>query len=144
MLYDRDVALASIWRNALTTRYQIGLALLARFAIGAAAIQGLHAAGGPPVYVVTEIGIRDLDAYQKEYLPLAQASIKTSGGRLVAAGQNIVVYEGPSSGTRVAINAFDSFNTAQAWRSSDQFKEARKVGDKYAKFRSFAIEGLPQ
>src|ERR1700722_5253344 len=99
LLYDRDVALASIWRNAMTTRYQIGLALLARFAIGAAAIQGPPAGGGPPVYVVTEIGISDLDAYQKEYLPLAQASIKTSGGRLVAAGQNIIVYEGPSPGT---------------------------------------------
>jgi hypothetical protein len=32
----------------------------------------------------------------------------------------------------------------QTWRSSDSFKEARKVGDKYAKFRAFAIEGLPQ
>ena len=128
----------------MTTRSQMGLALLARFAIGAAAIQGLHAAGGPPVYVVTEIGVSDLDAYQKEYLPLAQASIKASGGRLVAARQNIVVYEGPSSGTRVAINAFDNLAAVQAWRNSDQFKEARKVGDKYAKFRSFAIEGLPQ
>ena len=25
-----------------------------------------------------------------------------------------------------------------------QFKEARKIGDKYAKFRAFALEGLPQ
>jgi uncharacterized protein (DUF1330 family) len=144
LLYDRDVALAPIWRNAMTTRSQLGLALLAGFAIGAAAVQGLHAAGSAPAYVVSEIGISDLDAYQKEYLPLAQAWIKASGGRLVAAGQNIAVYEGPSPGTRVAINAFDSLAAVQAWRNSDQFKEARKVGDKYAKFRSFAIEGLPQ
>jgi uncharacterized protein (DUF1330 family) len=54
------------------------------------------------------------------------------------------VYEGPSPGTRVAINAFDNLAAVQAWRNSDQFKEARKIGDKYAKFRSFAIEGLPQ
>jgi heme-degrading monooxygenase HmoA len=54
------------------------------------------------------------------------------------------VYEGPSPGTRVAINRFDSLDAVQAWRNSDQFKEARKVGDKYAKFRAFAIEGLPQ
>jgi uncharacterized protein (DUF1330 family) len=144
MLYNRDVALAPIWRNAMTTRSQIGLSLLVGFAIGAAAVRGLHAAGRAPAYVVTEVGISDLDGYQKEYLPLAQASIKASGGRLVAAGQNIVVYEGPSPGTRVAINAFDSLAAVQAWRNSDQFKEARKVGDKYAKFRSFAIEGLPQ
>ena len=128
----------------MTTRSQMALALLAGLAIGAAAVQGLHAAGSAPAYVVTEVGISDLDAYQKEYVPLVQASIKASGGRLVAAGRNIVVYEGPSPGTRVAINAFDSLDAAQAWRNSDQFKQARKVGDKYARFRAFAIEGLPQ
>jgi hypothetical protein len=81
LLYDRDVALAPIWRNAMTTRSQIGLALLAGFAIGAAAVQGLHAAGSAPAYVVTEIGISDLDAYQKEY-PL---SPKPRSRRLAAA-----------------------------------------------------------
>jgi uncharacterized protein (DUF1330 family) len=125
-------------------RSQTALALLAGFAIGAVAVQGLHAAGGPPAYVVSEISISDLDAYQQNYLPLAQASIKAAGGRLIAAGQNIVVFEGPSPGTRVAINAFDSLDAAQAWRNSDSFKEARKVGDKYAKFSAFAVEGLAQ
>jgi uncharacterized protein (DUF1330 family) len=128
----------------MKTRSQTALALLAGFAIGAVAVQGLHAAGGLPAYVVTEVGISDLDAYQKDYLPLAQASIKAAGGRLVAAGQNIIVFEGPSPGTRVAINAFNSLAAAQAWRNSDSFKEARKVGDKYAKFSAFAVEGLPQ
>jgi hypothetical protein len=28
-------------------------------------------------------------------------------------------------------------------RSAD-YKKAREIGDKYAKFRAFAIEGLPQ
>jgi hypothetical protein len=60
------------------------LSSLAGFAIGGAAVQGLHAATKPPAYVVTEIDISDLDAYQKEYVPLAQASIRASGGRLVA------------------------------------------------------------
>ncbi len=128
----------------METRSAAVLALMAGLAIGGGAVQRLHAAAGPPAYVITEVGVSDLDAYQKEYLPLAQASIKAAGGRLVAAGQNIIVFEGPSPGTRVAINAFDSLAAAQAWRASDQFKQARKVGDKYAKFRSFAIEGLPQ
>jgi uncharacterized protein (DUF1330 family) len=95
--------------------------------------------------VVTEVDISgDLAVYQTEYLPLAQASIKAAGGHLIAAGQNITVFEGPSPGTRVAINAFDSVDAAQAWRNSDAFKAARKVGEKYAKFRAFAVEGLPQ
>jgi uncharacterized protein (DUF1330 family) len=130
--------------DAMKTLSHTTLVVLAGFAIGAGAVQALHAAGNAPVYVITEVGISDLEAYQKEYLPLAQAAIKAAGGRLLAAGQNIVVFEGPSPGTRVAINQFDSLDAAQAWRNSDRFKEARKVGDKYAKFRSFAIEGLAQ
>lgn len=128
----------------MKTRFSTVLALLAGSAIGAVAVQGIHAAGGPPAYLVTEIGVSDLDAYQKEYVPVVQASIKAAGGRLIAGGQNILVFEGPSPGARVAINRFDSLDAVQAWRNSDQYKEARKIGDKYAKFRSFAVEGLPQ
>jgi uncharacterized protein (DUF1330 family) len=128
----------------MKTLHATALALLTGFAIGGAAVQGLRAATRAPAYVVTEVAIRDLDAYLKEYVPLAQASIKASGGHLVAVGQNIVALEGPSPGARVAINQFDSLDAVQAWRNSDQFKEARKVGDKYATFRAFALAGLPQ
>jgi uncharacterized protein (DUF1330 family) len=127
----------------MNTRYATALALLAGFTIGGTAVERLQAAASAPAYVVTEVDISDLDAYQKEYVPLAQASIKASGGHLVAAGQNIVVLEGPSPGTRVAINQFESLAAVQVWRNSHEFKDARKIGDKYARFRAFAIEGLP-
>ena len=128
----------------MKTRSMAALALLAGAAIGALAVQGLHAQTKAPVYVVTRTDITDLDAYQKEYVPVVQATIKAAGGRLVAAGQNIVVLEGPPPGTRVAINQFDSLEAVKAWRASADYKAARKIGDKYAKFRTFAIEGLPQ
>jgi hypothetical protein len=32
----------------------------------------------------------------------------------------------------------------QAYRNDPQFKELRKIGEKYAKFRSFAVERLSQ
>jgi len=128
----------------MKTRSMAALALLAGAAIGAVAVQGLHAQTKAPVYVVTETDISDLDAFQKEYLPVVQPTIKAAGGRRVAAGQNIVVLEGPSPGTRVAINEFDSLEAVQAWRASADFKAARKIGDKYAKFRAFAVEGIPQ
>jgi len=128
----------------MKTRSMAALALLAGAAIGAVAVQGLHAQTKAPVYVVTETDISDLDAFQKEYLPVVQPTIKAAGGRRLAAGQNIVVLEGPSPGTRVAINEFDSLEAVQAWRASADFKAARKIGDKYAKFRAFAVEGIPQ
>jgi uncharacterized protein (DUF1330 family) len=128
----------------MKTRSVAALALLAGAAIGAVAVQGLHAQTKAPVYVVTETDISDLDAYQKEYVPVVQANIKASGGRLIAASQHIVVLEGPAPGTRVAINQFDSLEAVQAWRASGDYRAARKIGDKYAKFRAFAVEGIPQ
>jgi uncharacterized protein (DUF1330 family) len=128
----------------MKSRSTIALALLAGAAIGTIAVQGLHAQTKAPVYVVTETDITDLDAYQKEYVPIVQATIKASGGRLLAAGQNFVALEGPPPGTRVAVNQFDSFEAVQAWRASADYKAARKIGDKYAKFRAFAVEGVPQ
>jgi hypothetical protein len=32
----------------------------------------------------------------------------------------------------------------QAWRNDSQFKELRQIGERYAKFRAFAIEGVAQ
>jgi uncharacterized protein (DUF1330 family) len=32
----------------------------------------------------------------------------------------------------------------KAWHGSPEYKEIRKVGDKYAKFRIMAAEGVPQ
>jgi uncharacterized protein (DUF1330 family) len=53
-----------------------------------------------------------------------------------------------SAPKRVAINLWDSLETAQALYNSAEYKAAQKtaqkIGDKYAKFRRYAVEGLPQ
>jgi len=128
----------------MTSKYKMTLAMLAGAALGAAAVQGLHAQAKPPVYTVTEIDVTNIEAYTKEYAPLAQASIKNSCGKLLAAGQKVTKLEGDPPKPRVAIQVWDSLETAQKWRNSAEYKKAREIGDKYAKFRAFAIEGLPQ
>ncbi len=124
--------------------YKIAMAMLAGVAFGALAVQGLHAQANPPVYVVTEIDVTNLDAYVKEYAPLAQAAIKAGGGRLLAVGQNAVAIEGTPPKSRVAIQQWQSMEQYKAYRASAALADARKIGDKYAKFRTFAIEGVPQ
>jgi uncharacterized protein (DUF1330 family) len=118
--------------------------MLAGAALGALAVQGLHAQAKPPIYYVAEIDISDVDTYVKEYAPKAQASIKAHGGKFLAAGQNVTSIEGEPAKTRVAIQQWDSMDKIKAWRASDEYKEARKIGDKIAKFRSFTVEGVPQ
>ena len=52
----------------MKTRSTAVLALLAGAAIGALAVQGLHAQTKAPAYVVTQTDISDLDTNQKEYV----------------------------------------------------------------------------
>jgi uncharacterized protein (DUF1330 family) len=123
----------------------LGLAMIASAALGAAAVQTLHAQAKPPIYQITEIDVANLDAYTKEYAPKAQAIIRANGGRLLAAGENVTRVEGDPPKRRVALTVWDSMEKFQAYRNSAEFKEIRAtVGDKYAKFRSFTVEGATQ
>jgi uncharacterized protein (DUF1330 family) len=119
------------------------LAMAVGFGLGAVAIQGLHAQAKPPVYYVGEIEVTNADAYAKEYQAAAGALIKASGGHYLAAGKATAI-EGAPPKSRVILVAWDSMEALQAWRDSAAFKDGRKIGEKYAEFRAFAIEGLPQ
>lgn len=71
-----------------------GLAMLAGIAIGAVAVQGLHAQAKPPIYTVAEITVKNMDAYMKEYVPEVQAYNKKSGAKLLAASVKITPLNG--------------------------------------------------
>jgi uncharacterized protein (DUF1330 family) len=116
--------------------------MLAGIGIGAVAVQTLNAQAKPPVYVVTEIDVSNVDAYNKEYVPAVRPVIAKSGGKLVAVSQDPASIEGAPQKSRVAINVFESLEKAKAWREAADYKEARKIGDKYAKFRAYVVEGI--
>jgi uncharacterized protein (DUF1330 family) len=128
----------------MKSNYKVALAMLAGVALGALAVQGLHAQAKPPLYVVSEIDVSNLDAYLKGYVPVAQAALKAGGGRILAAGQNITPIEGTPPKSRVTILQWESIEQYNAYRKSPAFADARKIGETYAKFRTFAIEGMPQ
>ena len=125
----------------MKTQYTVGLAMLAGFGLGAVAVQGLHAQTKPPVYYVAEIDVANADGYAKEYSPKARAIILAAGGRFLVAGARPVGFDGEPPKPRVVILQWESMEKIQAWRNSEEFKEHAPVGQKYAKFRSFAVEG---
>ena len=45
---------------------------------------------------------------------------------------------------RVAIQLWENIDAVQAWRNSADYQEARKIGDKYATFHGYVVEGVPQ
>jgi uncharacterized protein (DUF1330 family) len=118
-------------------------ALIGGMLIGGLAVHTLHAQA-KPVYVVAEIDVTNVDAYTKEYLPAARAVITKSGGKLIGASQSVTMLEGTPQKSRVAINMFDSIDKVRAYRESAEFKDARKIGEKYATFRSYVVEAVGQ
>src|SRR6516165_2431043 len=131
-------------------RYTVVLSVIAGAALGGAAVQGLHAQAKPPVYYIAEIDVTNPDAYGKEYAPKAQALIKSHGGRQLAiggtggAGAKAVTALDGAPPKRAVVQVWDNMEKLQAWRNDPQFKELRQIGEKYAKFRAYAIEGVAQ
>ena len=123
--------------------YTAMVSMLAGIAAGALAIQTLYAQAKPPVYFIAENDVTAPEGYKTEYLPLAQASIKRHGGRYLAAG-TATAFAGEPPKSRVVIHVWESMEQLQEWFNSPDYKEARKIGEKYAKFRNYAIPGVPQ
>jgi uncharacterized protein (DUF1330 family) len=118
----------------------LGMAMLAGAALGAAAVQGLHAQAKPKAYLVTEIEVLDAAA-QATYAALVQATIKTAGGRnFNTAGGKTTAFVGEPPKV-VAISEWESLEQVQAYRSSTTFKNLAPQRDKAQKqTRSYAVE----
>jgi uncharacterized protein (DUF1330 family) len=125
------------------TRYAVAFSMFAGVAVGGLAVQGLHAQAEPPVYFVVENEISDVQSYLKEYAAHARDMIKASGGRYLAAG-DATTFVGEPPKSRVAIFVFDDLQQIQTWLNSPEYQELKKVGEKYAKFRNYAVPGVPQ
>ena len=64
----------------------VGLAMVVSAALGAAAVQALHAQAKPPAYNFAEITIKDQDGYNKEYLPVITKALTDAGGKFIVRG----------------------------------------------------------
>ena len=108
----------------MNTRYKIAIGVLAGIALGAAAVQGLHAQAKPKAYIVTESELLDAAALAA-YTPQAQAAARAAGGTpgIVASGRIIaLVGDAPK---RFGVSEWESAEKAQAYYNSD----ARKALD---------------
>lgn len=133
----------------MKTRYTVVLSILAGAGLGATAIHGLHAQAKPPVYLIAQIEVTNEEGYAKQYAPKAAEIVKAAGGRLLArggagGGTSVTTIEGEPYKGRIVIQQWESLDKLKAWHSSAAYKENRAIGDKFAKFRFIAIEGVPQ
>ena len=123
----------------MKTRYTVALSMLAGVALGATAIQGIHAQAGKKVYFITEAQYltRDgVDAYNTKVRDL----LKKAGGTLVVSDKvTAVLGDAPQ---RVGISEWESVEKAQAWLNSQERKDLGPQRDKIIKFtQQYIVEG---
>ena len=124
------------------TKSKIVLALIAGVALGAAAVQGLHAQAKPKAYLVTESEILDQAALDS-YIPAVNSALPAGGGRFLA-GPGVtkataIVGTAPQ---RFGIAEFDTVDQAQAWMKSPARGALDAQRNKAIKItRQFIVEG---
>lgn len=120
------------------------LTLLAGFALGAGAIQALHAQTGiKPAYFVAEVSVTKPKEFQA-YAAKATETVKAAGGRFLVVRGKVVSKEGAPVRGDIVIAAFDSMADLEKWYATPPYKELIPLRQKAAKTRLYFVEGLPQ
>ena len=126
--------------------YKIGILTLMCTAAGAFGSRALHGEATPPAYLIGQIDVTDPNGYARDYLPKAREIIKAHGGKLVAAagaaatGPQVVAVDG-NPPRRVVIYMYPSMEALLAWRNDPAYVKVRAVGERYATYHTFAVEG---
>jgi uncharacterized protein (DUF1330 family) len=114
--------------------------MIAGAALGAAAVQGLHAQAKPKVYSVSEIEVLD-PAALAVYVPLVTSSIKAAGGRNFNTGGGKITGFMGEPPKRVAIIEWEGLEQVQAYVNSEPWKNLAPQRDKAEKIvRSYVVE----
>jgi uncharacterized protein (DUF1330 family) len=123
-------------------KVRFAMTLLAGVAIGALALQGLHAQGAKlKAYSVSEFEILDSSA-QSTYLPLARKALEAAHGRaLRTAAGRVVQIEGAPAPKTVGIVEWDSLDDAVAFYKSKAFTDLAPQRNKATKVvRRYVVE----
>jgi uncharacterized protein (DUF1330 family) len=125
----------------MNTKYKYALVMGTGLALGAVAVQGLHAQAKPPAYYIGEITVNNQDAFMKEFAIPGMKPLQEAGGKFIVRGFKPIAAQGEPP-PRVTVIQFDSMDKAQAWWNSPANKAMQAIGDKYATFRTYLVEGV--
>jgi uncharacterized protein (DUF1330 family) len=122
--------------------FRIAMAMLAGVAVGAVAVQSLHAQGAKlKAYSIGESELLDASA-QAAFLPAARKAIAAAHGRPLrtAAGRIVQIEGGPAPGT-VGIVEWDSLDEAVAFYKSKAWADLAPERGKAVKvIRRYVVE----
>jgi uncharacterized protein (DUF1330 family) len=124
----------------MNPKSKLALALVVGAAVGAAAVQGLHAQAKPKAYQVTELEIIDAESWKTFVQAVRATQQQASGRNLRTAGGKIVAFVGDPP-KNVGITEFDSLDQAVAYRNSPAFKDLDPLRNKAIKIiKQYTVE----
>ena len=124
---------------------KLAASVLVGMTVGGAVTQAIYAQARPPAFAVVEVDVSNPEGFQKEYSPNAGKIMHAAGGKYLTRGasRKVSIDGEPVKPTTVIIQ-FENLEKAQAVFGSGEYREHRKIGDKYAKFRIWLAEGATQ
>ena len=127
----------------MNAKYKMTLAVLAGAALGAAAVQGLHAQAKPKAYTVSETMILDEAARTAFTAAVGPAQMAAGGHPFSTGGGKIVAIDGAAPPQSVAITQWDSLAQAQAFYASAAWTSLAPQREKAIKtVRRYVVEAL--
>lgn len=118
----------------------LGVSMLVGAALGAAAVDGLHAQSKTPgAYAILDISEILDPAAVPQIIAKAVPATKAAGGQYLAGSEKITALSGDPP-KRVAIVAFDSVDQAKAWYNSAAQQEVNAMDAKAVKHRWYIVD----
>ena len=79
-----------------------------------------------PAYVIAHIDVKDAERY-KDYIRMSPISIQKFGGRFIARGGSVEVFEGDWQPGRLVILEFPDAEAARQWHRSEEYAPAKAL-----------------
>jgi uncharacterized protein (DUF1330 family) len=117
----------------------VALGLLVGIAIGAAAVQGLHAQTKPLAYQVIEVDVKDPELYAQYQAKAMPLQLQYSA-RFIARGGKVESFAGDPP-KRAVIAVYDNIEKVEALRDLPEYKALEALRDKAANYHSYIVEG---
>src|SRR6266853_1269021 len=122
-------------------KFKFVLTAVAGVALGAVAVQGLHAQAKPKAYTVTELQTLDPKLAADVAARITKAQEAAGGRNFKTGGGTVTAMDGSTPPQRVAITEWDSLEKAQAFFKSKDWNDLGPDRDKALKtLRRYAVE----
>jgi uncharacterized protein (DUF1330 family) len=129
-------------RSHMITQIKLAATLASSFVLGCISFGALHAETkeSPAFWVTETLEVSDQAAFLN-VIKAVPATLQPFDGKYIVLGGKIAPGEG-SPPRRITIVAFDSLEKAQQWFNSPVATATRAEAQKFAKIRSYFVEGV--